>query len=160
MVVFRPFTSEVVVAKVKSSDQDRIRLTVGFFDDIYIPVAYLPQPSALYVPFHPATHPHTSSKANFTLNLNHTPHHPPSDPTDRAHFWLPDSPLDSSQTHELLDTPVTARMYLDAGEPVRVRVEADEFFDDEPGPPKMADGVQVPRAAGVGRAPYSVIVRY
>ena len=73
IVVFRPFTSEVIVAKVKSSDEDGIRrasvaflhsrnnltiffffftpsVTVGFFDDIYIPSTYLPQPSALFVP--------------------------------------------------------------------------------------------------------------
>jgi DNA-directed RNA polymerase subunit E'/Rpb7 len=65
LVVFRPFISEVVVAKVKSSDEDGIRrtfpfldskhlltrrpVTMGFFDDIYIPTAYLPQPSALFV---------------------------------------------------------------------------------------------------------------
>ena len=69
MVVFRPFTSEVVIAKVKSSDEDGIRctslsfpsnrplttlshtVTIGFFDDMHIPAAYLPQPSALYVFF-------------------------------------------------------------------------------------------------------------
>ncbi|KAF8240250.1 hypothetical protein L208DRAFT_1352865 [Tricholoma matsutake] len=122
MVVFRPFASEVIVAKVKSSDQESIRLTVGFFDDIYIPASYLPQPSAF-------------------------------DPNERAHFWLPDSEL--TTTHEMLETPVTDRMYIDQGEVVRVRVEADDFFDDEPGPPKMADGVQVLRE--VKRAPYNII---
>jgi len=67
MVVFRPFTSEVMLAKVKSSDEDGIRrafivltllikqlilavhpiVSVGFFDDIYVPLTYLPEPSAL-----------------------------------------------------------------------------------------------------------------
>jgi DNA-directed RNA polymerase III subunit RPC8 len=66
MVVFRPFVSEVVLAKVKSSDEDGIRrmftvsphparpklilvpiVSVGFFDDMYIPLIYLPEPSAL-----------------------------------------------------------------------------------------------------------------
>ncbi|KAG5641879.1 hypothetical protein DXG03_004019 [Asterophora parasitica] len=122
MVVFRPFASEVIIAKVKSSDQEGIRLSVGFFDDIYIPVAYLPQPTAF-------------------------------DPNERAHFWLPDSDLE--KTHEMLDTPVAERMYIDQGEVVRVRVEADDFFDDEPGPPRMADGVQVHREAK--RAPYNVV---
>ncbi|KAI6164536.1 RNA polymerase Rpb7 [Pisolithus thermaeus] len=46
MVVLRPFASEVILAKVKSSDEDGIRLSVGFFDDIYVPLGYLPQPSA------------------------------------------------------------------------------------------------------------------
>ena len=77
LVVFRPFASEVILAKVKSSDEDGIRCTafillfflvwlhrltakmcsvelmqflavsVGFFDDIYVPLIYLPEPSAL-----------------------------------------------------------------------------------------------------------------
>ncbi|SJL13668.1 uncharacterized protein ARMOST_17116 [Armillaria ostoyae] len=44
---------------------------------------------------------------------------------------------------ELLDTDIASRMYIDAGELVRVRVEADEFRDDGQGPPKMTEGVQV-----------------
>ncbi|KAF8638765.1 hypothetical protein AX17_001981 [Amanita inopinata Kibby_2008] len=122
LVVFRPFTSEVIVAKVKSSDEDGIRLTLGFFDDIYIPTAYLPQPTAF-------------------------------DPNERAHFWLPDSSL--TTVHEMLDTPLTERMYIDQGEVIRVRVEADEFYDDEPGPPKALDGVVVRHEPK--RAPYVVI---
>jgi len=66
MVVFRPFVSEVIIAKVKSSDEEGIRrafpvsfhgpqrtlisflpVSVNFFDDLYIPAAYLPQPTAL-----------------------------------------------------------------------------------------------------------------
>ncbi|KAF8194670.1 RNA polymerase III subunit Rpc25-domain-containing protein [Pholiota molesta] len=121
LVVFRPFTSEVIVAKVKSSDEDGIRLTVGFFDDIYIPVAYLPQPSAF-------------------------------DPNERAHFWLPDSDLTSPTA--LLDTPVAARMYIDQGEVLRARVESDAFCDDEPGPPRVAEGVQVKHETK--RPPYVV----
>ena len=65
LVVFRPFPSEVILAKVKSSDEDGIRrtsplfplascllrtdlVTLGFFDDIYVPKIFLPEPSALY----------------------------------------------------------------------------------------------------------------
>ena len=47
-------------------------------------------------------------------------------------------------------------MYIDQNEIVRVRVEADEFWDDEPGPPKADSGVQVRRERT--RAPFSVIV--
>ncbi|TFK75055.1 hypothetical protein BDN72DRAFT_607048 [Pluteus cervinus] len=122
LVVFRPFASEVIIAKVKSSDKDGVRLTLGFFDDIYIPSAYLPQPTAF-------------------------------DPNERAHFWLPDSSL--TTTHELLDTPLTERMYIDQGEAIRVRVEVDEFYDDEPGPPKAAEGVQIKREPR--RPPYTII---
>ncbi|KAJ2913672.1 hypothetical protein MD484_g6738, partial [Candolleomyces efflorescens] len=131
MVVFRPFVSEVVVAKVKSSDEDGIRLSMGFFDDMYIPAIYLPQPCAF-------------------------------DPNERAHFWLPDSPLTS--TSDLLDTPTSERMYIDTNEVVRVRVEQDEFYDDEPGPAKVVEGVIQDPAGGVDkglagnkRPPYSVV---
>lgn len=78
-----------------------------------------------------------------------------SDPNERAHFWLPDSPLTTA--HELLDTPLAERMYIDQGEVVRVRVETDEFYDDEPGPPKAQEGVQMQKEAK--RPPYSVVVR-
>jgi len=126
IVVFRPFTSEVIIAKVKSSDEDGIRLSVGFFDDIYVPIVYLPEPSAF-------------------------------DPNERAHFWL-QSAAESEEkltTHDLLDSPVAERMYIDSGEIVRVRVETDEFYDDEPGPPpKALEGVKVLRE--VRRAPYTI----
>ncbi|PPQ80713.1 hypothetical protein CVT25_001833 [Psilocybe cyanescens] len=121
LVVFRPFTSEVVIGKVKSSDEEGIRVTLGFFDDMYIPVSYLPQPTAF-------------------------------DSNERAHFWIPDSTL--TTTTELLDTPVADRMYIDQGEIIRLRVESDEFCDDEPGPPKATEGVQIKRE--LKRPPYMV----
>ncbi|KAH9939122.1 uncharacterized protein BXZ73DRAFT_99795 [Epithele typhae] len=37
--------AEVILAKVKSSDEDGVRLTVGFFGDIYVPLVYLPDPA-------------------------------------------------------------------------------------------------------------------
>lgn len=59
---------------------------------------------------------------------------------------------------DLLDTPLTARMYIDAGEVVRVRVEADEFYDDEPGPPKATEGVIAAQEREGRRAPYTITV--
>lgn len=53
-------------------------------------------------------------------------------------------------------------MYIDAGEVVRVRVEADEFYDDEPGPPKATEGVMANGQAKERenrRAPYTITVR-
>ncbi|EIM86621.1 polymerase III polypeptide H [Stereum hirsutum FP-91666 SS1] len=122
LTVFRPFPSEVILAKVKSSDEDGIHLSVGFFEDMWIPLNYLPQPSA------------------FDVN-------------ERAHFWLPSAEA-TATTHELLDSPTSERMYIDQGEIVRVRVETDEFYDDEPGPPKAQEGIQVVREAR--RPPYNV----
>ena len=79
-----------------------------------------------------------------------------SDPNERAHFWLPDSTLTGASA--LLDTPVAERMYIDQGEVLRVRVEADEFCDDEPGPPRAAEGVSTRREPT--RPPYIVCVRF
>ncbi|KAJ7282019.1 RNA polymerase III subunit Rpc25-domain-containing protein [Mycena rebaudengoi] len=121
MVIFRPFQSEVLLAKVMSSDPNGVRLSLDFFDDIYVPVHYLPTPNAF-------------------------------DPNERAHFWLPNTELKQS---ELLDSPTVERMWVDKGEVVRVRVESDEFYDDEPGPIKMSDGVQVVREVQA-RAPFTV----
>lgn len=78
-----------------------------------------------------------------------------SDPNERAHFWLPGS--EAKTAHELLDSPTDDRMYIDAGEIVRVRVEADEFYDDEPGPPKATEGVQQMHLEN-RRAPYTITV--
>ena len=49
-------------------------------------------------------------------------------------------------------------MYIDAGEVVRVRVEVDEFYDDEPGPPKATEGVHQAQTAEGRRAPYTITV--
>lgn len=49
-------------------------------------------------------------------------------------------------------------MYIDAGEIVRVRIESDEFIDDEPGPPKAAEGVMAAKAER-RRPPYTISVR-
>lgn len=48
-------------------------------------------------------------------------------------------------------------MYIDTGEIVRVRVETDEFYDDEPGPPKANEGVVAPQSEGK-RPPYTITV--
>ena len=58
----------------------------------------------------------------------------------------------------MLDTPVTERMYIERDEVIRVRVESDEFYDDEPGPPKVTEGVQAKRESK--RSPYTVCVSY
>ena len=96
--------------------------------------------------------PHSPRSSAFYCQSQ--PHRAPSDPKERAHFWLPGSEATSS--HELLDSPLTDRMYIDTGDVVRVRIEADEFHDDEPGPPKALEGVQQAREAR--RPPYTVTV--
>ncbi|CEL61955.1 DNA-directed RNA polymerase III subunit C25 [Rhizoctonia solani AG-1 IB] len=112
MVVFRPARSEVIIGKVKSSTEDGIRVTLGFFDDIYIPRDYLPIPSAF-------------------------------DHNEQAFFWLPPNHWTSDEppsTTQLLDTDITTRLYLDRNEVIRLRVERDEFYENEPGPRKPETG--------------------
>ena len=79
-----------------------------------------------------------------------------SDPNERAYFWLPSS--EATSTHELLDSPEAERLYIDQGEIVRVRVERDEFCDDEPGPPKATEGVLISGQVQARRLPYTVTV--
>ncbi|KAL6312699.1 hypothetical protein AAG906_008886 [Vitis piasezkii] len=44
LVMFRPFVGEIITAKLKESDANGLRLSLGFFDDIYIPVHLMPNP--------------------------------------------------------------------------------------------------------------------
>ncbi|KAJ7634181.1 RNA polymerase Rpb7 [Mycena polygramma] len=131
MVIFRPFTSEILLAKVMSSDHNGIRLSLGFFDDIYVPVAYLPQPNALYV-----------SLFNFHA-MECTRRISVSDPNERAHFWLPESQL---KPHELLDSPTVERMWIDKGEVVRVRCRSRRVLRRRAGP--RQDGGRCPGCQG------------
>ena len=46
LVVFRPFNNEVLVGRISSSSSDAIRVSMGFFDDIFILPHLLPSPCA------------------------------------------------------------------------------------------------------------------
>ncbi|KAJ4726810.1 DNA-directed RNA polymerase III subunit like [Melia azedarach] len=45
LIVFRPFVGEIISAKLKESDANGLRLSLGFFYDIYVPSHLLPSPS-------------------------------------------------------------------------------------------------------------------
>ncbi|XP_027346875.1 DNA-directed RNA polymerase III subunit RPC8 [Abrus precatorius] len=45
LVMFRPFVGEIITARLLSSDADGLRLTLGFFEDIYVPAHHLPNPN-------------------------------------------------------------------------------------------------------------------
>ncbi|QRV88735.1 DNA-directed RNA polymerase III subunit C25 [Ceratobasidium sp. AG-Ba] len=128
MVVFRPSRSQVIFGKIKSSTEESIRVTLGFFDDIYIPQEYLPIASV------------------FDLN-------------EQAFFWIPvdaESPIPTPS--QLLDTDVSNRRYLDRGDIIRLRVERDEFYDNEPGPRKGESILEERAEDDVDRkAPYTII---
>ena len=44
-IVFRPFIDEVLVGKVKSCSREGVQISMGFFDDLFIPHEYLQQKS-------------------------------------------------------------------------------------------------------------------
>lgn len=44
MIVFRPFVGEILDAKVASSSEKGLMLSVEFFEDIFIPADKLPEP--------------------------------------------------------------------------------------------------------------------
>ncbi|XP_062177648.1 uncharacterized protein LOC133882476 [Alnus glutinosa] len=45
VIMFRPFVGEIIGAKLKESNATGLRLSLGFFDDIYIPGQLFPSPS-------------------------------------------------------------------------------------------------------------------
>ncbi|CAH9092945.1 unnamed protein product [Cuscuta europaea] len=45
LIMFRPFVGEVIAARLKESNANGLRLSLGFFDDIYVPAALMPTPS-------------------------------------------------------------------------------------------------------------------
>ncbi|KAL5058765.1 hypothetical protein RYX36_030369 [Vicia faba] len=45
LIMFRPFPGEIITGKLVSSDADGLRLSIGFFDDIYIPTHHMPNPN-------------------------------------------------------------------------------------------------------------------
>ncbi|KAG0045780.1 DNA-directed RNA polymerase III subunit rpc25 [Gryganskiella cystojenkinii] len=45
MVIFRPFIGEVLTGRIRSCNEDGVRVTLGFFDDIFIPGSYLQEKS-------------------------------------------------------------------------------------------------------------------
>lgn len=45
LIMFRPFPGEIITAKVISLDADGLHLSLGFFEDIYIPTHHMPYPS-------------------------------------------------------------------------------------------------------------------
>lgn len=49
MVVFRPFIGEIIVGRLLSSNKDGIRVTLDFFDDIFVPSYLLQSPSEFNV---------------------------------------------------------------------------------------------------------------
>ncbi|KAM7515297.1 hypothetical protein LguiA_004880 [Lonicera macranthoides] len=45
LIMFCPFVGEVIGAKLKGSNANGLHLSLGFFDDIYVPAHLMPNPS-------------------------------------------------------------------------------------------------------------------
>ena len=58
-----------------------------------------------------------------------------------------------------MDSPFAERLYIELDAPIRFRVEGDEFYDDEPGPPKALEGVRIDLTKEPKKAPYRIFVR-
>ncbi|EOR00222.1 hypothetical protein E3P92_02914 [Wallemia ichthyophaga] len=100
LLVFRPFIGEILLAKVKSTNQHGIIASIDFFDDIWIPKNQLPEISEF-------------------------------DSAENTFFWLAGwedgDPFTSSPEQ---------RAYIDIGEQIRIRVEAEHFENVYPTPKK------------------------
>ncbi|XP_045477143.1 DNA-directed RNA polymerase III subunit RPC8-like [Harmonia axyridis] len=44
-IMFRPSVEEIITGKIKSVSREGIHVTLGFFDEIFIPPKYIPHPS-------------------------------------------------------------------------------------------------------------------
>ncbi|MBW0496164.1 hypothetical protein O181_035879 [Austropuccinia psidii MF-1] len=104
LVVFRPFVGESLVGVVKSCTPAGIRVSLKFFDDIYIPTRALQYPSAY-------------------------------DPVLKEFFWASeysDPEAAASMPADLCSYPNERRLYLQVGEPIRIRIEGEHFCDIGP----------------------------
>lgn len=86
------------------------------------------------------------------------------DHEEKAWFWIGAYEPDDPSAQDPLSVPKEDRFYMDKGEIVRFRVEGDQFYDAEPGPPiiKEANGEAEEETSegvlGKKRAPYTIIV--
>lgn len=48
LIIFRPFVGEILEGKVRSSSEEGIHITLGFFDDILVPASCMQPDTLLY----------------------------------------------------------------------------------------------------------------
>lgn len=53
---------------------------------------------------------------------------------------------------------MSERLYINVDAPIRIRVEGDEFYDEEPGPPKAAEGVRLDLTRDAKKPSYRIMV--
>lgn len=135
LVVFRPAIGEVLVGRISHVDPYGIKVSLGFFDDILIPAAFIPTPRA---------YDHSESAWFWA----------PTAAVDEAADDALDPALEGNNEMAALDVPKEERAYLGRGEILRFRVEAEEFPEDEPGAPKSQQEGEPPER----QAPYIITV--
>ncbi|PLW31591.1 hypothetical protein PCANC_16227 [Puccinia coronata f. sp. avenae] len=141
LVVFRPFIGEHIIGTVKSTSPAGVRVSLKFFDDIYIPLRSLQTPSAY-------------------------------DPSLNEFFWASeysDPEMASSMPADLLSCGEEQRLYMQIGQPIRIRIEQEHFLDVSPkeapkAPAPSPDGAeansveeQLRKEREEGIPPYSLI---
>ncbi|KAL9940640.1 hypothetical protein V8E36_000128 [Tilletia maclaganii] len=117
MLLFRPFIGEVLQGRIKSSDEDGIRISLEFFDDIYVPSHLMPDISAF----------DHHERAWFWV------YQPPPDP-ETGEF-------PAGRITDPYSTDPQDRLYLHANEQIRFAVEEEFFNDPEPGPGAVGSGL-------------------
>ncbi|KNZ59706.1 hypothetical protein VP01_1679g9 [Puccinia sorghi] len=118
LVVFRPFIGEHIVGTVKSSSPSGVRVSLKFFDDIHIPFRALQKPSA-----------YQERERELTGKGKR------SDPSLQEFFWVSeysDPDMASSMPADLLSCSEDQRLYMQKGQPIRVRIEQEHFLDVGP----------------------------
>ncbi|PLW13126.1 hypothetical protein PCANC_15536 [Puccinia coronata f. sp. avenae] len=141
LVVFRPFIGEHIIGTVKFTSPAGVRVSLKFFDDIYIPLRSLQTPSAY-------------------------------DPSLNEFFWASeysDPEMASSMPADLLSCGEEQRLYMQIGQPIRIRIEQEHFLDVSPkeapkAPAPSPDGAeansveeQLRKEREEGIPPYSLI---
>ncbi|WVR04725.1 hypothetical protein IAU60_001736 [Kwoniella sp. DSM 27419] len=129
LMLFAPFVGEVIVGKILSTTKSYIRVSLGFFQDIYIVPSLLP-PNSSYDP---------AQKKFFWIA-------PDED----------DTPLTQEQ---LANSVITDRLYIDDGEPIRFRVDSIEWQDVRPTPQSLIheEGVEVPEKDPIEKAGFKIL---
>ncbi|WWC86796.1 uncharacterized protein L201_001675 [Kwoniella dendrophila CBS 6074] len=130
LMLFAPFVGEVIVGKVVSTTKSYVRVSLGFFQDIYIVPSLLP-PNSSYDP---------SQKKFFWVS-----------PDDEGTLLTPE---------QLANSIVADRLYIDEGEPIRFRVDSVDWQDVRPTPQSMLaaqEGEAVPDKDPIEKAGFKIL---
>ncbi|GAA5882850.1 hypothetical protein JCM16303_002494 [Sporobolomyces ruberrimus] len=124
LIMFRPYVGEAILGKVKSQGPEGIVVTLGFFDDILIPPALLPDQCGF----------DGNSREFFWVPLDSE-----ADPSTAR--------LSQADLHQ---TPSDQRLPISKKDWIRIRVEEEVFDDTSPTTGAQASGLANGAVAGAG----------